>query len=85
MYDVDQFAGRDCSRLVQFGRWVDHVLAYVMFDHFRDEAVQGAAASGGLLQDFGALQIAVDRALDGCNSSEQPPDSIQQLGLFIDE
>ena len=80
--------GGDCSggegaRIVGCGFRLDHVLADMVLDDFRDEAVERAAASGRLLQYPRAFGIRLDRALDRREQLEQPLEAVEQLLLFI--
>ncbi len=83
MYDFDELFGRRDSRVIAVGPWVDHVLANVVLDHFRNKPIQGAAARGRLLQNVGALLARLDRALDGLDLTSQASDPIQKFGFFL--
>lgn len=60
MHDIDEFLGRGDLRGITRLAGIDHVLANVVLNHFRDKAVQSAAAGGGLLQDGGAFIVRID-------------------------
>jgi hypothetical protein len=75
--DVDQFLSRDDARVIAWRSRVEHVLADVILDHFGDEAIEGTPTGGCLLQHAGALEIGLDRPLDGIDLTAQAFEAIQ--------
>src|SRR5208282_2998774 len=82
MDDVDELLGGGRARVVGSGARIDHVLANMIFNHFRDEAIEGSTARGRLLQYISAFQTGVDRPLDRLDLAAQPLEPVQQLGFF---
>ena len=62
MDDLNELGGRRHAWVVALGPGVDDVLADVVLDHLRNEAIQGAPAGGGLLEYIGAVQAHLDMA-----------------------
>ena len=82
MNDIDQLVGRRDAGIVAFGVGIHHMFTNMVFNDLGDEAIEGSPARGRLLQDVGALLIAVDRPLDGLDLAAQSLDAIQQLDLL---
>jgi hypothetical protein len=82
MNDIDQLVGRRHSGIVALGMGIHHMFTNMVFNDLSDEAIEGAAARGGLLQDVGALLIGVDGPLDGLDLAAQSLDAVQQFDLF---
>jgi hypothetical protein len=76
MDDFDEFLCGRALRGVLIVALIDHVLSNVVLDDFRDEAVQGAAAGGCLLQNRGAFVVRLNRFFDCSNLAAQPFDAI---------
>jgi len=83
MHDLDEFFSRRHPGVVTVGPRIDHVLANVVFDHFRNEPVHGASAGGGLLQNIGAFLAGFDGTLDRLDLTPQASDPIQEFGFLF--
>ena len=57
MYDLDQLLGCLGSRIVARRRWIDDMLAHMVFDHLGDESVQRPATGSRLLKNAGTLAM----------------------------
>jgi hypothetical protein len=79
--DPDQLLGGPGARIVPRRLRVDDVLADMAFDDLGDEAVEGAAAGGRLLQHGRAAGLLLERALDGIELAADPPDPVEQFLL----
>jgi hypothetical protein len=55
----------------------------MILDHLGDEAVQGAATRGRLLQNPRAFVVSLNGSFDGIDLSAKPLEPIQQLALFV--
>ncbi len=82
MDDLDQFLGGFAAGIGGRCGGVDHVFADMVLDDLGDEAVQGPAAGGGLLQHARALLIFADRPRYGLDLAAQTAQAVQQLGLL---
>jgi hypothetical protein len=80
--DIDQLVGRRDTGIVAFGVGIHHMFTNMVFNDLSDEAIEGAAARGRLLEDVGAFLIAVDGPLDGFDLAAQSLDAVQQFDLF---
>ncbi len=63
---------------------IKDVRANVVFHHLCHEAVHGAARGGDELQNLGAFDLALERALDRFNLAAQAAHTIEELTLFSD-
>src|SRR5579859_7645265 len=63
--DLDEFFGGQYLRRITACAWTYHMLANVVLDNLRDEAVHCPPARSGLLQHRGTLTVCFDRALHG--------------------
>ena len=82
MNDLDElFGGLAAGIAGPCGR-VHHMLANMAFDHFGDEAVERAAASGRLLEHRGAPGVLLERPFDRFELAADAPDTVQQLLLI---
>jgi hypothetical protein len=80
--DIDQLVSRRDTGVVALGVGIHHMFTNMVFNDLSDEAIEGTSARGRLLQDVGALLIAVDRPLDRLDLAAHSLDAIQQLDLF---
>jgi hypothetical protein len=83
MHDLDEFFGRRHPRVVAVGPRIDHVLANVVLDDFRNKPIHGASAGGGLLQNIGAFLAGLDGTLDRLYLTAQASDPIQKFGFLF--
>ena len=74
--DVDELFGGLGAAVGGIRLWIHHVFADVIFDHFRDEAIERAATRGRLLQYRGALLFRVQRPFDGLQLTAHSLNSI---------
>ena len=82
MDDIDQLVSRRDTGIVALGVGIHHVLTNMVFNDLGNEAIESTSAGGRLLQDVGALLIAVDRPLDRLDLATQSFETVQQLDLF---
>jgi hypothetical protein len=81
--DLNEFFGGEGLWSLTPNLRVDHVFANVIFNDLRDESVQGASASGGLLKDGSALIVRIDGPFDRLDLTPQSLEPIQQFDLFF--
>jgi hypothetical protein len=81
--DLNEFFGGEGLWSLTPHLRVDHVFANVIFNDLRDESVQGASASGGLLKDSSALIVRIDGPFDRLDLAPQSLEPIQQFDLFF--
>jgi hypothetical protein len=83
-YHVDQLFGAAHPFGVVPVLRIKDVGANVVLHHLRHEPVHGAARGGDELQHLGALDLALQRALDRFNLAAQAAHTIEELILFSD-
>ena len=76
MNDLNELSSRHGLGSIHAELGVDYVLTDMTLNHFGDKAVQGAAASGGLLQDARALIACFDRSVNRFDLTAQTFDAI---------
>jgi hypothetical protein len=80
MHDVDEFVCGLGARLTGTRSASHEVLADVILDDFRQQAVHGAAARGQQLHDLAAFRILVERPLDRLDLPTKAAEPIDELG-----
>ena len=83
-HHVDQLFGAAHPLAVVPVLGIKDVRANVVFHHLRHEAVHGAARGGDQLQDFCALDLSLQSALDRFNLAAQAAHAIEELALLSD-
>jgi hypothetical protein len=84
MNDLDQFFGRPVAGIVGRCLGIHHMLADMTFDNLGDEAVEGAATGGSLLQDCRAARFFMKGSLDGIELAANAPNPVQQFFLVLE-
>src|ERR1700738_2642537 len=82
VHDVDEFVRGLGARLTGTRSASHEVLADVILDDFRQQAVHGAAARGQQLHDLAAFRILVERPLDRLDLPTKAAQPIDELGLL---
>src|SRR5579863_5800467 len=83
MENLDEILGGAGFAGIDFGGFAENVETDFAVDDFDQQAVDGAAAGGNLLQDGGALAVFLERRADAFDLAFDAVDASQELAAFL--